>query len=322
VPLSGPNAGVGQSIANAASLALVDGGADRIQISIYDTAVGAGAAASRALSEGNRVFLGPLLAEDVRSVAPVARDAGVPLVAFSNDASVAGKGVYLMGFVPGQSIERVVAYAGTQGARRFAALIPTSVYGERARQAFTSAVQRAGGQVAGVQSYDRSPASARAAAGRLNSQGGYDAVLIADTSRIVAAAAPALRRGARILGTELWGTEANLAAQRPLHGAWFAAAPGGMFDQLSARYRARFGGEPYRLASLGYDAMLMTLRVAAAWPEAQAFPERALRTQSFTGIDGPFRFWSDGVADRSLEVQQIGPGGITTVSAAIVAAKP
>jgi ABC-type branched-subunit amino acid transport system substrate-binding protein len=317
VPLSGPNAGVGQSIANAANLALTDTGADRLQISVYDTADGAGAAASRALTEGNRFFLGPLLAEDVRAVAPLAQSSGVPVVAFSNDASVAGSGVYLMGFVPGQSIERVVTYARTQGAQRFAALIPSGVYGGRARQAFSSAVQRAGGQVAGIQIYDRSPASARAAAGRLNSQGAYDAVLIADTSRIAAAAAPAIRRGARILGTELWGTETSLAAQRSLHGAWFAAAPGGMFDQLCARYRTRFSSDPYRLASLGYDAVLMTLRISADWPAGQPFPERALRTQSFTGIDGPFRFWSDGVADRSLEVQQVGPGGVTTISAAL-----
>jgi ABC-type branched-subunit amino acid transport system substrate-binding protein len=317
VPLSGPNAGVGESIANAANLALIEARGDRIRMTVYDTAKGAAASANQALTEGNRFFLGPLLAEDVRAVAPVARSAGVPLVAFSNDASVAGSGVYLMGFVPGQSIERVVAYARAQGALRFAGLIPTGVYGERARQAFTSAVQRAGGQVAGLQSYDRTPASARSAAGRLNAQGAYDAVLIADTSRIAAAAAPALRRGARILGTELWGTETNLAAQRPLHGAWFAAAPGGMFESLSARYKARFGSEPYRLASLGYDAMLMTLRVAPTWPAGQPLPERALRAQSFTGIDGPFRFWSDGVADRSLEVQQIGPGGVLTVSAAL-----
>ncbi|HEX8444910.1 MAG TPA: penicillin-binding protein activator [Allosphingosinicella sp.] len=317
VPLTGPNAGIGQSIANAATLALTDSGTERIRISVYDTAGGAAAAANQALAEGNRLFLGPLLAEDVRAVAPLARAARAPVIAFSNDASVARSGVYLMGFVPAQSIERVVAYARGQGVHRFGGLVPTGVYGERARQAFTSAVQRAGGQVTAIQSYDRTPASARAAAGRLNAQGAYDAVLIADTSRIAAAVAPAIRRNARILGTELWGTETNLVAQRPLHGAWFAAAPGGMFEPLSSRYRSRFGNDPYRLASLGYDAVLMTVRITAEWPSGQPLPERVLRTQIFTGIDGPFRFWSDGVADRSLEVQEVGPGGVRTVSAAL-----
>jgi branched-chain amino acid transport system substrate-binding protein len=70
VPLTGENAGVGKSIANAANLALLDSGGERIRITVYDTARGAAAAANQALAEGNRLFLGPLLAEDVRAAAP------------------------------------------------------------------------------------------------------------------------------------------------------------------------------------------------------------------------------------------------------------
>src|SRR5215218_8476227 len=91
VPTSGANAGVGQSIANAANLALLDAGGERIRITVYDTARGgAAAAANQALAEGNGLFLGPLLADDVRAVAPVARKAGVPVISFSNDTNVAG----------------------------------------------------------------------------------------------------------------------------------------------------------------------------------------------------------------------------------------
>lgn len=319
VPLTGPNAEVGRSIANAANLALTDSGSDRVRISIYDTAGGAAAAANRALAEGNRFFLGPLLAEDVRSIAPVARAADVPVIAFSNDETVAGEGVYLMGFVPGQSIERVVTYARAKGVLRFAGLIPSGVYGERASRALASAVERTGGRMVSVQTYIRSPAALRASVARLNVSGGYDAVLIADGSRIAAAAAPAIRRGtsrgARILGTELWGAEADTAAQPSLDGAWFAAASDGGFDQFSGRYRAQFRATPHRLASLGYDAVLMTVRVAAGWRAGQPFPEGALRTQSFTGIDGPYRFWRDGIADRGLDVLEVRGGGVTTVSA-------
>jgi branched-chain amino acid transport system substrate-binding protein len=120
VPLSGPNAGVGTSIANAAQLALLDTGGERIRITVYDTAkAGAAAAADQAVAEGNGLFLGPLLADDVRAVAPSRGGAGVPVIAFSNDVSVAGDGVYLMGFTPGQSISRVVSYARSRGLNRF-----------------------------------------------------------------------------------------------------------------------------------------------------------------------------------------------------------
>src|SRR3954463_5167061 len=63
VPLSGPNAGVGTSIANAAQLALLDTGGERIRITVYDTAkAGAAAAADQAGAEGNGLFLRPPLA--------------------------------------------------------------------------------------------------------------------------------------------------------------------------------------------------------------------------------------------------------------------
>src|SRR5688500_10384936 len=130
VPLSGANAGAGTSIANAANLALLDSGGDRIRITVYDTAKsGAAAAANEALAAGNGLFLGPLLAEDVRAVAPVARRAGVPVITFSNDVSVAGGGVYVMGFTPGQSVGRVVDFLHSPGVQRFATLGPLGPFG-------------------------------------------------------------------------------------------------------------------------------------------------------------------------------------------------
>jgi branched-chain amino acid transport system substrate-binding protein len=115
VPLTGPNAGVGESIANAATMAVLDTGGQTLRVTTYDTATGPAAAAQAALADGAKLILGPLLAEDVRAVAPVARAARVPLVSFSNDVSVAGQGTYLMGFVPTQAIERIVAHAKAKG---------------------------------------------------------------------------------------------------------------------------------------------------------------------------------------------------------------
>jgi hypothetical protein len=90
-----------------------------------------------------------------------------------------------------------------------------------------------------------------------------------------------------------------------------------MFDQLRTRYRARYGEAPYRLASLGYDSVLLAVRVAGSWPVGRPFPVGELTdAEGFSGVDGPFRFGSDGVADRQLEVVQVNAGGFTTVSPA------
>jgi branched-chain amino acid transport system substrate-binding protein len=322
VPTSGANAGVGQSIANAANLALLDAGGERIRITVYDTARGgAAAAASQALAEGNGLFLGPLLADDVRAVAPVARRAGVPVISFSNDVSVAGNGVYLMGFTPAQSIARVVGHAREAGLEQFGAVTPTGVYGRRASQAMIDTVERSGGRLVAMQSYDAGPAGLRTAVGRLHALGTYDAVLIADGGRSAALAAPLLKTGSsagiRLLGTELWATETSLGRTPALRGAWYASVSDNMFNQLRTRYRARYGANPYRLASLGYDSVLLTVRIAKNWRLGRPFPERELRDPvGFAGVDGPFRFDSGGIAERSLEVREVTAAGTITVSPA------
>lgn len=320
VPLSGSNAAVGRSIANATQLALLDTKSEVVRITSYDTSGGAAAAAQRAIAEGNRLILGPLLAEDVRAVAPVARGAGVPLLSFSNDASVAGSGAYLLGYAPAQSIARVVDYARRSGISQFAGLIPNGLYGERASTAFLRAVEGAGGSVTAIQTYDRSAGSITAAAARLRGKP-FQAVLVADAVGSATVAVPALRRGgatgARVLGTELWNADSGIGSNTALSGAWFASVSNTLYRQYAAKYRARFGSGPYRLSSLGYDAVLLTVRIARDWRVGDRFPEARLTDRDgFAGLDGAFRFGRDGVAERALEVQELRAGQTVTVSPA------
>ncbi|RST30876.1 penicillin-binding protein activator [Sphingomonas ginkgonis] len=319
VPLSGENGAVGQSLANAARLALLDSGNQALRLKVYDSnRAGAAAAMFQALGDGNRLVLGPLLAADVRAVAPVAARANVPVVAFSNDESVAGNGVYILGITPGQSIDRVVRYTRQQGAARFAALTPQTIYGERAAPAFAAAVQRSGGVVAGAQTYGRTADGLRGAA-RAIAAGSPDAVLVADGARAAASAAAVLKPGPqrRLLGTELWAGERDLGASPALRGALFAAAPNQRYGQFVQRYRARFGSAPFRISSLGYDAVLLTIRAARGWSANKRFPVRQLLdSDGFAGVDGIFRFGRNGIAQRALEVRRVTAAGSEVVSPA------
>ncbi len=321
VPMSGPNAGVGQSIANATTLALLDTKADKVRITTYDSATGAAAAANRALADGNRLILGPLLADDVRAVGPIAARANVPVISFSNDVSVAGNGVYLMGYNPNQSIERVVGFAREKGLSRFGALVPRGTYGERSGTALLRAVEQAGGTVVSMQTFDRTTASMTAAVKKLQASSSYDALLIADSGRVAIQVAPIVRKNggatARLLGTELWNTESTIAASPALSGAWFASVSDALYRQLANKYRARYGSAPFRLSSLGYDAVLLTVRIAQDWKPGSPFPADRLRDEGgFSGIDGAFRFGRNGVAERALEVSQVGAGSFSVVDPA------
>ncbi|KHL25925.1 ABC transporter substrate-binding protein [Croceibacterium mercuriale] len=320
VPLSGDNATVGRAIANAATMALIDTNAQGLRITSYDTAEGAAAAAARALDDGNRVILGPLLAADVAPVAAAARPAGVPLITFSNDSAVAAADVFVMGHVPEQSVARTVGHAMQQGTRRFAALVPRGEYGDRTAAALARSVSDGSGTLVASERYDRGNTSIVSAAGRLRAAGGFDAVLIADGARLSALAAGALVRGEvrpNLLGTELWSGESAIANASAMNGAWFSAVSDERFRQFVTSYRSRFGDAPPRIATLGYDAVLLALRVARDWRHGTAFPVAALRApDGFLGLDGPFRFGADGVGERAMEVRQVGDGTITVIDAA------
>ena len=318
VPLTGPEGQVSTSIANAARLALIDTGNRSIRLTVYDSAQGGAAvAASQAIAEGNELILGPLLSEAARAVAPVARRARVPVISFSNDRAAAGAGVFIMGIVPDQAIDRVVRLARERGALRFAGLVPSNLYGERAAQALRSSVQGSGGAIASVQAYGGTAASLRSAAGRLRAARPFQAVLIADSTQSAAIAAPLVGTGARLLGTELWGNDRTIGKAAALRGAWYAAVPNQNFDQLVTRYRGHYGKTPYRLASLGYDAVLLTVRASRDWTAGRPFPARRLiDREGFAGVDGIFRFGRDGVAERSLEVRQVTASGSTLLSPA------
>jgi len=320
VPLSGPNAAVGQSIADAAAMALADTGGKALRITNYDTAQGAEAAARKALADGNKVFLGPLLSEDVHAVEGLAAAAGVPVISFSNDADAAGDDVWLLGFSPAQSIDRVVRFARSKGLTRFAGLTPPGIYGRNAANMLIRTAEAAGGSVVAMQSYQRSPASLAAAIKTISKEK-FDAVLIADSGRIAIASAPLIRKSSgaavRILGTELWNTEPSLNNAPAMAGAWFASVDDSLFKQFVSRYRARYGRTPYRLASLGYDAVLLTVRIAKDWRVGDRFPVDALADEGgFSGVDGAFRFAKGHIAERALAVHQLGSGGGTIVSPA------
>lgn len=147
VPLTGPQAEIGRALLNAAEMALFDIADNNFILLPRDTGStpdGAAAAAREVLDDGARLILGPLLAAEVSAVAPVVRAAGVPVVAFSTDASVAGDGVFLMGLLPREQVVRVVAYAASHGHKNFAALIPDNAYGARVYDGMTEATAQTG----------------------------------------------------------------------------------------------------------------------------------------------------------------------------------
>lgn len=156
LPLSGRNEPIGQAMLDAAQMAVFDLADDRFLLVPRDTggtSDGAVAAAQDALAAGAQLLLGPLFSAEAAAVKPVALSAGVPVLSFSNDWSIAGSNLWVLGFQPQDQVRRVAGFAMSRGIGTFGALAPTTPYGDAALDALTAAASRNGGQVTKVERY-------------------------------------------------------------------------------------------------------------------------------------------------------------------------
>lgn len=325
LPLSGPGQATvaGTALRNAAELAVTEFQNPDIQIIVEDdrgTADGARAAAQALLSQGAELILGPLFAASVQAASQVTRAAGKPMIAFSSDASAAARGVYLLSFLAENEVERIVDFATMQGRKSFLALVPETPYGRVAEAAFQQAVAAKGARLAGLERFSGN--SPQAALQRLAQAAGQaDAIFLPEGGEQLVAISQALQasgidtRRIKPLGTGIWN-DARVFRAPTLAGGWFSAPESAGFDAFAGRYRARFGSDPTRIATLSYDAVSLAAALTRT-QGAQRFTEQVLTNASgFSGADGVFRFRQNGLNERGLAVLEIRNGAAVTVSAA------
>ena len=321
LPLTGSSAALGQSMLNAAQMAVFDVAPGNFELMPRDTAAkgGADAAAHDAVASGAQLIIGPLFATDVATVKTVAMPSHVPVIALSTDASVRDRDVYVAGFLPEAQVNRVVSYALHKGMRNFAALVPGTPYGTLVARAYENAVLHGGGTLVSLETYDpaaHDSASHVQALGMMKQQiqvlfiPEVDADLALISSQLAASGfAPDMTH---FVGTGLWD-EAGIGKTNPLLlGSWYAAPDQATRRTFSQNYRASYGQDPVRLASLAYDATALT--AALAKHGVRHFDEAALTNPNgFAGLDGIFRLNRDGLVERGLAVNEV------TATGAVVA---
>jgi ABC-type branched-subunit amino acid transport system substrate-binding protein len=340
VPLSsqGHSGVIARSLKQAAELAVFERDSRNLELMIKDdkgTPEGSKAAAEDVINRGATLILGPLFAKSVAAVAPLARKAGVPVVAFSSDREVAGDGVYLLSFHPTPEIERVVAYAAARGTKRYAALIPQDSFGKVVEPVFRDAVARTGGSIVALETYPGNAnallaplrkisidiANAEARGGPVDAlflPGGQEYLELLgrllpqakiDTSRI------------RLLGTGGM-VYPNVGRDPALVGAWYPGPDPRGWSDFAQKYAKTYSQAPPRIAGLAYDAVNLAI-VLAGDAGGKGFSAAALtRAGGFTGIDGTYRLLSDGTSDRALAILEVQKFGSSVVDAAASLAAP
>lgn len=338
VPMTGKNAALGQAMLNAAQLALFDigsAGFELMPIDTRDNPQGAAAAAEEAVSARADMILGPIFADDVRAVKPIAASAGIPVLSFTTDWTLAGNDTYVMGFFPFSQIARAVQYAKNKGVSRFAAYSPETEYGDVA----IATLNRTGASVVRVGRYpidraDMSPLVERFAAAEksTNAEGetvfDFDALLLPLGGEGLRSLVSVLDRyelnnkKVRFIGTGLWDDD-SLTRNPALYGGWFAAPDPALRRDFERRYEKTYNEPPQRLASLAYDATALAALLARTAKDGEPYSrERLTHPRGFAGIDGIFRFRADGLTERGLAVLEIQQGRARVVDPAPTAFIP
>lgn len=321
LPLSGPSASLGNSLLNAAQMALFELAGPDLTLLPFDsagTADGAANAARLAISQHADIIVGPLFAAEVRAVSPLAEAAHVPVLSLSADQAVAGHGTYVMGFLPGPQAVRVAQYAASQGKLRQAILAPSNEYGRRVANAVSNGLSGSGVTLGPVEYYDPAaldltPALKRLLANRKDDDAGFDALLLPDDGqRLRRAGEQWASQGVppghvTILGTMLWD-DAHPGEQPALYGGWYAAAASAGFADFANRYNKAYNATPPRLVSLAYDATAIACVLGKR--SAHDFsPGILTNPQGFAGVDGLFRLNLDGTITRSYAIKEVVPNG-------------
>ncbi len=329
---------IARSLKQAAELAVFERDSRNLELMVKDdkgTPEGAKDAAEDVLNRGATLILGPLYAKSVTAIAPAARKAGVPVVAFSSDREVAGNGVYLLSFQPAPEVEQIVVYAAKRGMKRYAALIPQDGFGKVVETVFRDAVARTGGSIVALETY---PSNANAMLEPLRKISIDIANAEAGSGPVDALFLPGGQEYLELLGRllpqakidtgriKLLGTGGmdypNAGRDAALIGAWYPGPDPRGWSDFAQRFAKSYSQAPPRIAGLAYDAVNLAI-VLASDPGGQGFAAAALtRTGGFTGIDGAYRLLPDGTSERALAILEVQKFGSSVVEPAQAIATP
>ena len=322
ITASGSTPAVAKALKQAAELALFDFDNPNVTLIPKDTKgspEGARLAAESALQDGAELIIGPLFAQEVTAAAPVARQGGVPMIAFSTDEQVAGDGVYLLSFLAGRDVPRIVSFALSRGKRKFAELIPQTAYGRIAETAFATAVSAGGGQAPVRATFPPNDSSAmqgpvKQVANAVKSGQAVDALFLPAGREELPELAPHLASSGltsasvQFIGTGQWDY-ANIGSDRALVGGWYPAPDPKGWSGFVARYSKTYGSTPPRIASLGYDAVSLAVSLSPNPPGQRYTCAQLRRPSGFSGVDGLFRLLPDGTCERGLAILEVREGG-------------
>ena len=335
LPLTGQHAYIGQSLLDTMQIVIYENKKIESELIIKDTKANpslARKAAKELVAENADVILGPFFSSTLNKSLKIAKYQNVPLIAFSSDRNEKDEGGYLMGFEPEQQIIDVTEYTIKKNYKRFAALLPNSKYGKRVLNTYRKVLNKNKLLLSKVELYELGSNDIEKNIQNLvgldkNPQiekdeetgedpiedfdPGFDVLLLIETGNKLRQTSALLTyygidvQKIKLIGTGEWYID-NIGSEPGLVGAWFVAPNPKLWENFKKKFYKFYNYEPIRLSSLAHDSLTTIFSIVSKNDGINELNYGDFQSSyGFTGIDGDFKFLSNGTVQRKLSILEI-----------------
>lgn len=309
---------VSRSLENAARMAIADLNGAQIDLRVYSTAANpqmAANAANLAVEDGAKVILGPVYAASAAAAGLAVAGSGVQVLSFSNNTSIAGGNVFVLGNTFEATADRLVRYAVAQGKTQILTVAGQNEAEALGSRAIAGAIARNGASSAGTTSFELSQNGVVQAIPEITDAvkaNGAQAVFYTSGT---AGALPILAQlvsengvdpaKVQFIGLQRWDIPASAQALPPLQGGWFAIPDPGLIDNFNKRYIQQFGDGPHPIAGLGYDGIAAVGALISSGVDDPLGVAALTGRSGFAGVNGVFRLRANGTNERGLSIASL-----------------
>ncbi|WP_281990941.1 penicillin-binding protein activator [Sulfitobacter geojensis] len=307
-----------QNLENAARLAIRDLGGVKIDLRVYGTAGNSATAAnmaSQAVNDGAKIILGPIYGESANAAGVAVASQGVNVLSFSNNPTIAGGNVFVLGQTFANTANRLVGYAKRNGKDKIVILHANDVAGQLGRNAIQQAISANGATLAGTVDYALSQESVVAAVPRVKAavgSGGANALFLTTSS---ASALPLFAQllpeagvssaTSQYIGLTRWDIPKQTLDLPGVQGGWFAQPDPAATNAFNQKYSAAYGASPHPLAGLAFDGIAAVGALVKSGKSNALTGASLTQGAGFRGASGIFRLRRDGTNERGLAVATI-----------------
>ena len=335
VPLSGEYRSFGFDMVSGIDFALFQTGNTQIELVYFDTAGGLNAAqaAQNALDADIDIAIGPLFSASMTEIGAVMAEQNIPVLSLSNNLAAADAGRWVLGYLPEQQMDNLLAYAIEQNKTNIAILASQDSFGMKIREHVQKRLQDFGLVPANITILEEPVlADEDLLKSEIKRFTGYvpptedeselppplyDALVLAGNPDFILRTAPVLDyydlgpSRVTYLGTDLWG-RAELVSEPSLQGALVTQAELPDNQRFNSLWQRHFNAAPSSLSRLGFDVMAVVALTASQNSQNQAsengsvdWRRSLLRDKGFAGFSGRFSLLPDGRNQRSYTIRQI-----------------